>query len=230
MGHLVCSGAMMMCSFGVAPSTFQATPSNVSAPMMNAGTIMDNKPMTNIFPFGMCSSILNPQVAAATTAAMGVLTPQPCIPATVAPWIIGQPNVMVGTFPALTKESILICNWLGIIQIQSPGQFKVQLQFPSGMSGGGVDIAAKIASVQAEADQKSEEKEKEINKDICVQNLQKIKAAQEKVKAEDEDLKDDNVRKHLEEPEKMKCPANKSGYMLSQYPPRCPAGNAEHKL
>ena len=66
---------------------------------------MDDIPMTNIMPFGMCQSLGESEVAAATTAALGVLTPMPCIPNTPAPWVPGAPTVMLGnalpstTFP-----------------------------------------------------------------------------------------------------------------------------------
>ncbi len=56
-----------------------------------AANIMDHKPMMNIMPFGMCTSLANPTVASATSAAMGVLTP---IPATSSPWIVGSPTAM----------------------------------------------------------------------------------------------------------------------------------------
>ncbi|WP_434660434.1 DUF4280 domain-containing protein [Klebsiella sp. MISC125] len=119
----VCSGALLQCSFGVAPSTLMVMPINrtlVSGlPMAN---IMDNKPFVNIMPFGMCLSIANPTVAAATAAALGVLTPMPCIPATPAPWMPGSPTVLVGNMPALTAQSQLICMWGGVIQISYPGQ------------------------------------------------------------------------------------------------------------
>jgi hypothetical protein len=120
----VCNGAVLMCSFGVAPSSLVVTPENkVMTGYQPAATIMDNVPMKNIMPFGMCTSLANPQVAAATTAASGVLTPQPCIPVTTAPWTPGSPMVKEGFLPTLNSTSKLMCNWAGVISITVPGQF-----------------------------------------------------------------------------------------------------------
>jgi hypothetical protein len=120
----VCMGAMLMCSFGVAPSTLVVLPTNKTmTSYVPAANIMDNVPMVNILPFGMCSSIANPTVAAATTAALGVLTPMPCVPLIPAPWIPGSPTVMVGNMPALTNNCKLMCAWAGVIQVTVPGQF-----------------------------------------------------------------------------------------------------------
>jgi hypothetical protein len=119
----VCTGAMMMCSFGAAPSTFNATPKMVMTGNMPAGNIMDNVPMMNIPPFGVCMSLANPQVAAATAAAMGVLTPMPCIPVIPAPWAPGAPTVLVANMPALDNTCKLMCAWAGVIQFTMPGQF-----------------------------------------------------------------------------------------------------------
>lgn len=119
----VCTGAMMMCSFGAAPSTFNATPKMVKTSFMDAGNIMDNKPMMNIPPFGVCMSLANPQVAAATAAALGVLTPMPCVPVIPAPWVPGAPTVLVANMPALNNSSKLMCAWAGVISISVPGQF-----------------------------------------------------------------------------------------------------------
>lgn len=118
----VCTGAMMMCSFGMAPSTFSATPKMIKTSNMDAGNIMDNKPMMNIPPFGSCMSLANPQVASATAAALGVLTPMPCIPVIAAPWAPGAPTVMVSNQPGLNNSSTLMCNWAGVITISNPGQ------------------------------------------------------------------------------------------------------------
>ena len=86
-----------------------------------AANIMDYIPNTNIMPFGMCQTPCNPQVAAATAAAMGVLNSQPCVPATAAPWMIGAPTVLINQ-PALDNQSKCMCTWLGVITITSPGQ------------------------------------------------------------------------------------------------------------
>ena len=122
----VVNGASMMCSFGVAPSTLIVLPANrVNGSNMPAATIMDNKPIVNIPPFGMCTSLANPTVASATSAAMGVLTPMPCMPVIPAPWTPGAPTVMINNQPALTQPSTCMCTWAGVISITYPGQVAV---------------------------------------------------------------------------------------------------------
>lgn len=124
----VCMGAMMQCTFGVAPSSLIVLPQNrVLTSKVPAATIMDNKPIVNVPPFGMCSSIANPTVAAATAAALGVLTPMPCVPVTPAPWAPGSPTVLVGGVPALNISSKLMCTWGGVISIVNPGQMTHQI-------------------------------------------------------------------------------------------------------
>jgi hypothetical protein len=119
----VCTGAQLQCSFGMAPSVFNATPRPVLTSQMPAGTIMDHVPMMNIMPFGMCTSLANPTVASATAAALGVLTPMPCIPVTTAPWVPGVPHVLITNQPALDNNCKLMCNWAGVISVLAPGQF-----------------------------------------------------------------------------------------------------------
>ena len=124
----VCMGAMMQCTFGMAPSSLVVLPTNkVMTNMVPDANIMDHIPMTNIMPFGMCQSIANPTVAAATTAALGVLTPMPCIPATPAPWVAGAPTVMLGNFPSLDNVSQLMCIWGGVITFTDAGEETVQI-------------------------------------------------------------------------------------------------------
>ena len=123
MPQLVVVGATLMCSFGVMPSSLQVLPTNrVNAMSKPVATIMEHKPMVNITSFGMCSSLANPQVAAATSAAMGVLTPQPCIPVTSSPWTPGSPTVTISNCPALNSTSTCMCYWAGVITISYPGQ------------------------------------------------------------------------------------------------------------
>lgn len=119
----VCNGALLQCSFGLAPSTFVVLPINrVFTSNQPAANIMDHIPMVNVMPFGMCSSAANPTVASATAAAMGVLTPMPCIPNTPSPWVPGAPTVLLANQPSLNDTSKLMCMWGGVISVQFAGQ------------------------------------------------------------------------------------------------------------
>jgi hypothetical protein len=121
-------GAMMQCTFGMAPSSLVVLPNNrVVTQQVPDANIMDHIPLVNIMPFGMCMSPANPTVAAATAAALGVLTPMPCIPATPAPWVTGAPTVLLGNFPTLDNVSQLMCNWGGAIMFVTPGEFTVDV-------------------------------------------------------------------------------------------------------
>ncbi len=127
MGMLVCGGANIQCTFGAAPSVLNVLPQAKVMNVMAAATIMDNKPIVNITPFGMCMSMSNPMVAAATAAALGVLTPMPCIPVTTAPWAPGSPTVMIGGNPALNNSSKLMCAYGGVISVNVPGQTTINV-------------------------------------------------------------------------------------------------------
>lgn len=119
----VVNGALLSCSFGVAPSSLVVLPVHrVLSSNQPAANILDHQPMVNILPFGMCSSLANPSVASATSAALGVLTPMPCIPATVTPWAPGSPTVLVDMMPALNNSSCCNCMWGGVVQVTMPGQ------------------------------------------------------------------------------------------------------------
>jgi hypothetical protein len=119
----VVNGATLQCSFGMAPSTFVVLPVHcVMDGNQPAANISDHKPMINIMPFGMCTSLANPTVASATAAAAGVLTPMPCIPATLSPWVPGAPTVMLDHMPALDNVSKCLCNWGGVVSVVNPGQ------------------------------------------------------------------------------------------------------------
>jgi hypothetical protein len=120
--------AQLMCTMGMAPSALSVLPINrTQISKQFAANIMDHVPMVNIMPFGMCMSPANPAVATATAAAMGVLTPMPCIPATSAPWVPGAPTVMLGGQPMLDSTSRCMCNWAGMISIAFPGQVQTSI-------------------------------------------------------------------------------------------------------
>ncbi len=128
MPPLVVNGATCTCTFGTGPSTLTIPPARRANGVSQPGaTIMDNIPMANVQPFIMCVTPTNPQVAAATSAALGVLTPQPCIPVTTSPWTPGASQTMIGGQPALHAGCTLMCAWGGVISITSPGQTTVQV-------------------------------------------------------------------------------------------------------
>ena len=127
MGQQVCAGAMLKCSFGLAPGTLLVLPASGVMTAVPDANIMDSKPIVNIAPFGMCTSLGNPTVAAATAAALGVLVPMPCIPMTTAPWVPGSPTVLLGSLPALNNASKLMCMAGGVIEICMPGQMTVAI-------------------------------------------------------------------------------------------------------
>lgn len=124
----VCNGASMMCTMGMTPSTLVVLPIHRTlTDNQPAANIMDHVPMVNIMPFGMCISPANPVVASATAAALGVLTPMPCIPATPSPWVTGVPNVLLDNQPTLDNTHKLMCTWTGVISFVTPGEFNVQV-------------------------------------------------------------------------------------------------------
>jgi len=130
MPNQVCNGAQMMCSFGMAPSALIVLPIHrVMTDQQPDANINDHVPIVNIAPFGMCITPTNPAVAAATSAALGVLTPVPCVPVTPSPWVPGAvaPPVMLDNAPALDNISMLMCTWGGVITFVTPGEFTVNI-------------------------------------------------------------------------------------------------------
>lgn len=122
MGVPVISGATLLCSMGTAPGQL-----NVTSQLSNriagrpAATIADAAPISNIGPCGLCTSMANPTVASATAAALGVLTPMPCVPSPLGGWICGGTPLVAGK-PQLTTDGSLTCAYGGSISILDPGQ------------------------------------------------------------------------------------------------------------
>jgi hypothetical protein len=109
----------------MAPSTLSVLPTHlVNVEGKPAATIQDTLTGANIPPFGMCTTPSNPAVAAATSAAMGVLTPAPCAPLVTGPWAPGAALTQIGSVPALTAGSTCMCTWGGVITITNPGSVK----------------------------------------------------------------------------------------------------------
>ena len=128
MPNQVVNSAQIACSFGAAPSALTVLPLNrVKVGNQPAANIMDHQPQVNIAPFGMCMSPANPQVIAATSAALGVFTPQPCMPVTPSPWVPGAVTVKIANQPALDNVSKCTCTWTGIISVVMPGQLTTSI-------------------------------------------------------------------------------------------------------
>lgn len=114
MANPVVQTSLCTCSFGTAPCPLSVTSQQtVSTCNMLQATIMDNKPAT----FGMCNNPANPTVASATAAAMGVLTPMPCVPLTLSPWTPGAVTITVCGKTLLNNSSKLMCSYGGVISI-----------------------------------------------------------------------------------------------------------------
>ena len=123
MSTYIVQGAKLKCSFGSKESSLKIPVDHGT--YINdkpQGNIMDHKPNFNIMPFGMCSSLANPTVAAATAAKNGVLQKMPCIPVTTVPWMNGKMDVLIESCPAMLNTCKTMCLWAGVITIKDDGQ------------------------------------------------------------------------------------------------------------
>jgi hypothetical protein len=119
----VVAGAVLSCSYGSTKSKLQAPFSHGVYSRGKAQlNIMDYKPNINIMPFGLCGSMANPAVAAATAANNGVLTRMPCTPVVTMPWMNGKQNVLIAKHPALLNKCTNQCMYAGTISIVDDGQ------------------------------------------------------------------------------------------------------------
>lgn len=125
MANQVSTGAALACTFGEDPAEFTASSADVTA-TASAGVITDVSP-ENIPTFGMCTSLANPEVDAATIAADGALTPQPCVPE-LSPWTPGSARVTVNGVSALDDTSECMCAYGGVITVSDPGQEQVTME------------------------------------------------------------------------------------------------------
>src|SRR5581483_11045632 len=116
------AGCVLTCTFGEAPSVLitEDLPGKPSFMGMPAATMMDMIPIDNVPTFGMCSSLENPEVASATAAAEGVLTPMPCVPVITDPWDPPSELVSYAGIPLATVESRCLCDFGGEISVDAP--------------------------------------------------------------------------------------------------------------
>lgn len=125
MGEIVINGAEIKCVYG-SKSSYLMTASQTKCIVggQPAATIKDVQTTESVAPFGMCSSMSNPQVATATAA--GVLTPQPCTMVPAGTWVNLTSKLLLEGKPCLFSDAALGCSvGAGAISIVSPGQRKV---------------------------------------------------------------------------------------------------------
>ena len=103
---IMSNGAIIECSEGGAPTPLKGVPQNrVMGKMGPIANIMDHKGGANVGPFGTC----------------GVIKPPVCVPAISGPWRQGSTSIMIGGFPALTKDSKCQCSVGGEIKFTFEG-------------------------------------------------------------------------------------------------------------
>lgn len=118
--------SLLHCSLGTVPTPLIVLPDqSVVMEGMLCGCITDNIPFANIPGYVLCLSLGNPAVAAATAADFGILTPMPCTPITLEPWISTCFDVIVRGGPVLDETALLICDYGGVITVIEPGNFTV---------------------------------------------------------------------------------------------------------
>lgn len=125
MGIAVVAGATILCPFGTTPASLAVTSQGIVLAEGKPMATIEDASAANIPTCGMCSSLANPQVASATAAALGVLTPQPCIPAIAGTWTAVQTKCMAGGKPCLTTGATAVCSYGGTLNIINAGQTTV---------------------------------------------------------------------------------------------------------
>jgi hypothetical protein len=125
MPEFLTSDSILQCNHGEAPMPFQTLPLP-GKPMVLGGmviaTLTDTVPMLNIPSFVMCNSMANPEVIAATAAAMGELTPMPCVPVVISPWMPPSALTTALGVPLAMASSRCLCAWGGEISVAQPAE------------------------------------------------------------------------------------------------------------
>lgn len=130
MPQFLTTATLLECTMGAAPVPFVADelPGAPKEMGLTCATMIQFIPMKNVMPFGMCKSMANPTVAAATAAAQGALTPMPCVPVTTAPWAPPSTCTKYMGIPMATVQSVCACSFGGVIKVSQalPGPGKTQ--------------------------------------------------------------------------------------------------------
>ena len=114
---------MMKCTMGTSPAKLTVLPTRtIYLARQPQANISDHQSMVNLAPFGLCRSLAFPPTAAATAAALGTLTPMPCMHNTPAPWFVGKMDTLLQGQPALLKSCKCQCMWGGTISLVTDGQ------------------------------------------------------------------------------------------------------------
>ncbi|AXA32996.1 type VI secretion system PAAR-like protein IglG [Francisella adeliensis] len=113
-------GGMLMCSFGIAPSSYLSIRATTLTSSLPSSNISDSKIGVNILPFGACTNPANP-------AKIPFVFPWPCIP-TLTPFIPTSPTTMLEKMPITTMNSKAMCTFAagGMVNFISPGQFNAK--------------------------------------------------------------------------------------------------------
>ncbi len=126
MTKLVVNGATCVCSYGSSSATLSVSSATVEGASNDLVTVQDYTAYENVPGFSMCSSLSNPSVSSATSAASGVLTPQSCTPQLSSPWSPGSTAVKIGDDAVLLATDTLSCSYGGVISIADAGQKTVE--------------------------------------------------------------------------------------------------------
>jgi hypothetical protein len=113
------AGAMLRCSFGAAPCSLDVLPDRMVLVEGRPAAAISDSSLINVASFGMCMTLSNPEVASATAAALGVLTPMPCVPV-LSPWV-PTTTTLIGGELAVTASSTCLCAYGGVIEVLFAG-------------------------------------------------------------------------------------------------------------
>jgi hypothetical protein len=141
---LLTEGAILTCSKGTQPSHLGILPDieNLLAGRPTFAKHTDTTPNVNLRPFGLCTSMANPAVGVSYAASVGALSPVPCTPVPITPWLPA---------PSTTMGCSVLCAFAGVIKCIAPAAAMVEAQVAAAMTAAGLvhrSPAPELASPQ----------------------------------------------------------------------------------